>query len=62
VGPLTDVVSGGEADTQLVEEVDVQQDAACFLVMVLVTGLLEGCVRRAFGARPHTRASTDRNA
>ena len=31
VGPLTDVLSGGEADAQLVEEVDVQQDAACFL-------------------------------
>jgi hypothetical protein len=26
VGPLTDVVGGGEADAQLVEEVDVQQD------------------------------------
>ena len=35
VGPLTDVVGGGEADAQLVEEVDVQQDAACFLLVVL---------------------------
>jgi hypothetical protein len=42
VGPLTDVVGGGEADTQLVEEVDVQQDAACFLVMVLVSRMDAG--------------------
>jgi hypothetical protein len=32
VRPLPDVVGGGKTNTQFVEEVDVQQDAACFLL------------------------------
>jgi hypothetical protein len=41
VRPLPNVVRCGEADTQFVEEVDVQQDAACFLLGG--TGLLTFC-------------------
>jgi hypothetical protein len=40
VRPLPDVVGGGKANTQFVEEVDVQQDAACFLLFVVLDYLL----------------------
>jgi hypothetical protein len=45
VGPLTDVVSGGQADAQLVEEVDVEH--VCFSLSLVINAWSAEAVRRA---------------
>ncbi len=44
VGPLTDVVSGGQADAQLVEEVDVEH--VCFSLSLVINAWSADAVRR----------------